>query len=130
MPLQAHQTGRRVAGGLSGDYACEDGRPVAVGVGCEVGGPVGCDAGPPVGCEAGRPVGCEAAAPAGCEAGEVDAAGCGTAAQKAATLPTPPAAAARLRKATACWLLLPCALACAQAVHSPNAAGPVASGPA
>jgi hypothetical protein len=35
-----------------------------------------------------------------------------------------------LRKATACWLLVPCALACAQAVHSPNAAGPVVSGPA
>src|SRR5215468_1290518 len=42
----------------------------------------------------------------------------------------PPAAFARLRKAVACRLGVPCALACAQAVHSPDAAGPVASGPA
>jgi hypothetical protein len=104
-----------------GDYGCEDGRPVAGGVRCEVGGPVGWEVGPPVGAEAGRPV--------RCEVGKADAAGCGTAVQKAATLLLPPAAAARLRKATACLLILPCALACAQAVHSPNAAGPVASGP-
>jgi len=53
--------------------------------------------------------------------GWLDAAapGCGTVAQYVPTLPAPPAAAARLRNATAFCVPVPCALACAQAVHRP-----------
>jgi hypothetical protein len=41
------------------------------------------------------------------------------AAQYAVTLPAPLAAAASLPNAAACCLRVPCALACAQAVHKP-----------
>lgn len=52
-----------------------------------------------------------------------------TVAQYAVILSAPPAAVARLRKATDLTATWPSVWTCPQAVQSPNAAGPVASGP-
>ncbi len=95
--------------------------------GCVEGGPVGCPDGGPFRCADGGPFGCVEGGPVGCAEGE--APGCGTGAQNAATLPAPPAAFTRLRKATAFWAAVPCAVACLKAVHSPNAALLLAFGP-
>src|SRR5258708_23390953 len=106
-----------------GPFRCADGGPF----GWVEGGPVGCPEGGPFRCADGGRVGCVEGGPVGCAEGE--APGCGTAAQNAATLPAPPAAFTRLRKATAFWAAVPCAVACLKAVHSPNAALLLAFGP-
>ena len=77
---------------------------------------MGAEEGLPVACEAGSddgfPVEWEVGLPDGCEgAGACVLPGWGTTAQKAAILAAPPAAAARLRNATAFWEAVPWALA-------------------
>src|SRR5262249_59528748 len=101
------------------------GLPVPCGVGRTVGTPVPCGVGSPLGlpepCGAGspegRPVPCGAGD--GCGTRDGDVPGGAAVAQYAVTLPAPPAAAASLSNAAARCLRLPCALACAQAVHKP-----------
>src|SRR6266568_2659903 len=108
---------------------------VGLPVGWLVGEPVGWLVGLPVGWLVGLPVGWLVGALVGAPVGwlvgapDVVAPGWATAAQYAVTLAAPPAAAARLRKATAFCLAVPCAFTCAYAVHRPKAAFPVACGP-
>lgn len=99
--------------------------PVLCGVGRMVGGPVPCGLGSPVGLpEAwgvgspdGLPVACGAGV--GCGAWDGDLPGGAAVAQYAVTLPALPAAVTSLLNATARCVAVPCALACAHAVHRP-----------
>src|SRR5712672_2892076 len=100
------------------------GLPEPCGVGSAVGWPEPCGVGRTVGwpepCGVGRTVGWpERCDGVGAGRGREDSgvAVRVAAVQYAVTLAAPPAAAASLSKATACCLRVPCALACAHAVH-------------
>jgi hypothetical protein len=70
-----------------------------------------------VGSPDGRPVLCGVGT--GCGMWDADVPGGAAVAQYVVTLAAPPAAAASLLNATADCSAVPCALACAQAVHKP-----------
>src|SRR5215472_15093274 len=98
---------------LPGGVGSTLGSPVLCGVGRTVGWPEPCGVGNPDG----WPVVCGAGA--GCGIWDGDVPGGAAVAQYVVTLLGPPAAATRLPNAAACCLRVPCALACAQAVHKP-----------
>src|SRR5262249_58144145 len=111
------------------------GLPEGCGVGSAVGLPEPCGVGSPVGLLDPRGVGRTVGLPDPCGVGRTaglpeccDGVGAGredggcvgaAAAQYAVTFPGPPAAAASSLKATVRCLWVPCALACAHAVHRP-----------
>src|SRR5215471_13917091 len=101
------------------------GLPVLCGVGRTVRGPVPCGLGSPLGLPVAWGIGSPLGLPVACGAGDgcgmwaADVPGSAAVAQNAVTLLLSPTAAASLLNATARCAAVPCALACAQAVHRP-----------